>query len=117
MITQDHLEQIMLQASRKRLAAFAGRSGQAMQRFGIDRNVRRAAAFIAQLAHESGQFRFMEELWGPTEAQKRYEPQSTLARGSGNTEQGDGFRFKGRGPIQVTGRFNYRATANCSGSI
>ena len=34
----------------------------------------RAAAFLAQLAHESGQFRFMEEIWGPTPAQQRYEP-------------------------------------------
>ena len=79
-----------------------------MQRFGIDRNVRRAAAFIAQLAHESGQFRYMEELWGPTEAQKRYEPTSTLSRKLGNKERGDGFRYKGRGPIQITGRDNYR---------
>ena len=43
----------------------------------------RAAAFLAQLAHESGQFRFMEEIWGPTPAQRRYEPQSTLATTSG----------------------------------
>jgi predicted chitinase len=68
----------------------------------------REAAFVAQLAHESGQFRFMEEIWGPTDAQRRYEPQSTLAARLGNTEAGDGRRFKGRGPIQITGRDNYR---------
>lgn len=68
----------------------------------------RSAAFLAQLAHESGQFRFMEEIWGPTEAQTRYEPPATLAARLGNTELGDGKRFKGRGPIQITGRDNYR---------
>jgi predicted chitinase len=68
----------------------------------------RAAAFLAQLAHESGQLRFMEEIWGPTDAQRRYEPVTTLATKLGNTEPGDGKRFKGRGPIQITGRANYR---------
>jgi predicted chitinase len=68
----------------------------------------RMAAFLAQLAHESGEFRFMEEIWGPTAAQRRYEPPSDLARKLGNTQPGDGKRFKGRGPIQITGRFNYK---------
>jgi putative chitinase len=68
----------------------------------------RTAAFLAQLAHESGQFRFMEEIWGPTAAQTRYEPPSTLATSLGNTTGGDGKRFKVRGPIQITGRANYR---------
>src|SRR5215471_17993642 len=78
----------------------------AMTEFAIDAPLR-AAAFLAQLAHESGQFRFMEEIWGPTPQQLRYEPTSSLATALGNTEAGDGKRFKGRGPIQVTGRANY----------
>ena len=68
----------------------------------------RAAAFLAQIAHESGQLRFMEEIWGPTPAQGRYEPASSLATALGNTIAGDGRLFKGRGPIQLTGRANYQ---------
>jgi putative chitinase len=80
---------------------------QAIEEFDI-LSAARQAAFLAQLAHESGQFRFMEEIWGPTPAQQRYEPVSTLATRLGNTAPGDGRRFKGRGPIQLTGRANYQ---------
>lgn len=75
----------------------------------------REAAFLAQIAHESGQLRFMEEIWGPTPAQRRCEPVSTLAQRLGNTESGDGERFKGRGPIQLTGRANYRTFGEALG--
>lgn len=64
----------------------------------------RLAHFMAQLAHESGSFAYMEEIWGPTKAQLGYEGRADL----GNTQKGDGFRYKGRGPIQLTGRANYR---------
>ena len=87
MLQTHHLEQIMRQASRARLQLFAPWLSQAMRQFGIDANVRRAAAFVAQLAHESGQFRWMEEVWGPTAAQKRYEPPGDLAKRLGNTQR------------------------------
>lgn len=64
----------------------------------------REAHFWAQAAHETGGFRFMHEIWGPTDAQKRYEGRKDL----GNTEPGDGKLFAGRGIFQLTGRANYK---------
>lgn len=75
----------------------------------------RAAAFIAQVGHESGGFRFTRELWGPTPTQRLYERPSSKARNLGNTEPGDGLRFRGRGLIQITGRANYKACGDALG--
>ena len=72
----------------------------------------RTAHFLAQITHESGGFRYMEELWGPTPAQAGYEGRHDL----GNTQPGDGYRYRGRGPLQLTGRANYRATGQRLGS-
>lgn len=83
---------------------FAVPMAAAMSEFGID-TPRRQASFIAQVAHESGQLRLTRELWGPTPAQRAYEGRVDL----GNTFPGDGFRYRGRGLIQITGRANYGA--------
>jgi putative chitinase len=115
MLTAEHLQTIMPAVPRQKRDALLPFLQAALTEFNIQAPAR-AAAFLAQLAHESGQFRFMEEIWGPTPAQRRYEPASTLAANLGNTEAGDGRRFKGRGPIQITGRANYRRFGDLLGT-
>ena len=78
----------------------------AMMEFAIVSPIR-AAAFIAQIGHESGGFKYTREIWGPTPAQLRYEGRADL----GNVNPGDGKRYMGRGLIQITGRSNYAALA------
>lgn len=70
----------------------------AMQEFAID-DLKRGAAFLAQIGHESLDLRYMEEIADGS----AYEYRKDL----GNTFPGDGRRYKGRSPIMLTGRHNY----------
>ena len=100
-ITTQQLLQILPSAGAK-AGVFAPVLNTAMQRYQIVGN-KRVAAFIAQIGHESGQLVYVREIWGPTPAQAKYEGRKDL----GNTVPGDGFKYRGRGLIQITGRANY----------
>lgn len=80
---------------------------------------RRMASFLAQLLHETMVMKYIREIWGPTEQQRRYErdfkhnwaatdPVNKLAFDLGNAGAGDGKYFSGRGGFMITGRANYR---------
>lgn len=106
MITLDDLAAICPHTKRERLELFLEPLIAAMAEFEINTPARQAA-FIAQIAHESGGFRYVREL----ASGEAYERRSDL----GNTEQGDGPRFKGRGLLQITGRANYAACGDALG--
>ena len=104
-ITEQQLLQILPNAGRN-AGVFASALNLAMDRYQINTRLR-MAAFIAQVGHESGQFRYVRELGGDQYLSK-YDT-GTLAKRLGNTPEadGDGQKYRGRGLIQITGHDNY----------
>lgn len=99
-MTPELLKQIMPYASIENCKKFAPHLSKAMEDYEINKP-RRIAAFLAQLAHESGSLNYVKEI----ASGEAYEGRTDL----GNTQPGDGVKFKGRGLIQITGRANYAA--------
>jgi putative chitinase len=108
-----------------------------MEKFGIN-NSNRLAHFLSQVAHESGNFKFLNEnlnygAKGLLGIFKKYFPTEALAlayerkpekiankvyasrMGNGDEASGDGYKFRGRGYIQLTGKDNYKAFSDFIG--
>lgn len=103
-ITAEQLLEIICSTDLKsRIESLVPGINQTFDKFQINTQLR-MAHFLAQVIHESGGFRWLREIWGPTTIQRGYEGRRDL----GNVEPGDGKRFMGRGAIQLTGRSNYQ---------
>ena len=122
--------------TRDRAAKWHPHIVEAMQRFDIN-TPNEMASFIAQLAHESARLSKLEEslnysadglaaTWPARYRDKATGKPNQLAlllhrrpaaianncyagrMGNGDIASGDGWRYRGRGPIQITGRANYQ---------
>jgi putative chitinase len=105
LITQEQLSAIAPYSRRDRLEKLLPHLNTTMQRYAITTPLRQAH-FLAQVGHESDGFNTNEEYASGADYEGR--------RDLGNTQAGDGVRFKGRGLIQVTGRANY---ADCGRAL
>jgi len=135
MITLDILQQLCPKTKKSVLELYATPVHEVAEYYDMYTNMNRAAGFVAQIAHESGEFNFVKEnlnygAAGLMNTFKKYFPDQEIANqyqrqpekianrvyanrmGNGDEDSGDGYRFCGRGLIQLTGRNNYTKFAN-----
>jgi len=132
-LTIPILKYICPAASESKLGLYVPFLNGIMPLYGIN-TLLRERHFIAQIAHESGQFNTIEENlnYSPNGLMRVFSKYFTLASvneysfqpekignrvyanrmGNGNEASGDGSKYKGRGLIQITGRSNYELMAN-----
>ena len=131
-ITREQLAEII--PKNPYIDQWCGALNKLLPDYGID-TPQRVAAFLAQCAHESGSFKFLKENLNYRAVTLRkvfpkYFPDDAMAEayamqpekianrvyasrmGNGDEASGDGFRYCGRGLIQLTGKNNYTAFAN-----
>jgi len=130
MITLEILQALCPKTKKSVLETYAVPLHEVAEYYDMYVNMNRAAAFVAQTAHESGGFNFVKENLnygapGLMKTFKKYFPTEDVANqyakkgekianrvyanrmGNGDEASGDGYRFCGRGLIQLTGRNNY----------
>lgn len=137
MITLELLQALCPKTNPNQLEQFVEALNQVCDYYEIN-TPERTAAFLAQVAHESGNFNFIKEnlnysAEGLNKIFKKYfptlesaqpyarQPQKIASKvyanrmGNGPEETGDGYKFCGRGLIQLTGKNNYTLFANALG--
>lgn len=110
-ITESQVRRIMPKAKNERVSEFVKSFNQWSETFEINTKLR-IAHYLGQIAHETGELRWLEEI----ASGQQYEGRKDL----GNIMPGDGKRFKGRGYLQTTGRANYKRYADsgfCNGDL
>jgi len=129
MITRELLEKIAPRTKNEVLDKFVEPLNSLGEKYGILENNKRVASFLAQIAHESGGFNFTKENLNYSEnalnavfgkyfkdvdaADYARQPEKIASRvyadrmGNGDEESGDGWKYRGRGLIQLTGKNNY----------
>jgi len=130
MITVEILQALCPKTKLNVLQTYAEPLHEVAEYYDMYDNMHRAAGFLAQVAHESGGFNFVKEnlnysAKGLMGTFKKYFPNEALAKeyerkpekiankvyanrmANGDEASGDGYRFCGRGLIQLTGRANY----------
>jgi putative chitinase len=112
LVTLAQLRAVMTRLASAKASAYINPLNQAMGEFLINNRLREAA-FLGQVAHESGELAWFHEFASGNEYDLSVNPR--LAKQLGNVNPGDGPRYKGRGPIQITGRANYRACGRALG--
>ncbi|MEA5167812.1 peptidase M23 [Enterobacter bugandensis] len=90
----------------KRPAAINEALSKILNKYGINTPIR-ISHFFGQMAAETGRFDSLVELGSANYFALHYDPGTDQGQKLGNTQIGDGARFKGRGSIHLTGRANY----------
>jgi putative chitinase len=134
-ITLKLLKALCPSTNNEKLQRYCEPLNEVVRYYEIDQTPERCAGFLAQIAHESGGFNLVVEnlnynAAGLMRVFRKYFPSEALAKtyerkpekiankvyanrmGNGSEESGDGWRYRGRGLIQLTGKNNYAAFAN-----